>query len=202
MSAPTAEERIDLDYVLGLIGPDGELRPGWSGSWLAEHQRIIHQIYASLPDDLFRDAVRRARQRAQTWRPRVEKPKRWTEEEHASKHRLLTWEQQQNVWLHIDAGEAMLKGEMTVQEYRNWLANAEPGPTLRDVLAMFHVARAKARVHKMPPKPGTAAPPPEDRPAPLSKQQVEEVQARVDALQEMYPSATSGQILKMLRDGR
>ncbi len=118
------------------------------------------------------------------------------------RQKALTWEQQQNVWLHLDVGNAFLAGEMTRSQYDYLVAGMEPLPTISETIARWSVARARARVHKMPPKPGTKEPPVNERPKPLSAAQLAAVQAKTDRLRAMHPQASAGQILRMLEDAR
>lgn len=124
----------------------------------------------------------------------------WDEPDHVGK--LLTWEQQQNVWAHKRAGEAWADGELQTDEYTRLVASMEPLPDIEDVMAMMAVARAKARVHHIKPQPGVKAPPPDEQARAVTPAQLAEVQAKVDRLRAEFPDATPGHILRLLEGRR
>jgi len=124
--------------------------------------------------------------------------RRWTEDEHAARRTVFTWEQQQNVGAHKDAGEAWADGQLTTAQYEQHISYLEPLPSLAEVLALFSIASAKARAHHMQPLPGVKPPPPNEAASRVTAEQLAEVNARVDRLKARYPEATPGQILTML----
>jgi hypothetical protein len=134
------------------------------------------------------------------WRRKLfpERYERWEEHEHAGKRRLLTWEQQQNVWFHMDAGEDWAAGKTATEAYERLMANAEPLPRIDDMMAAFHLARARSRVHHVKPQPGVKAPAPSEQVKPVTPRQLADAQQRIDRLRAAHPDATPGQILAML----